>query len=147
MKFVYRISDRFADYVAGSVVHVSKYFEFFELARFDVLRLFREYLSNQCKADNLSDCFFVVVKVDFSEMCILCKGTHFWVETELLIDKIPVLEFRQSIRSDTDCYCEASIKTAIVSNDFQLVHDSGNILKGQLEDFLCSQQGGDVGCS
>ena len=147
MKFVYQVSDRFADYVAGSVVHVSKYFEFFELARFDVLRLFREFLSHQCKSDKLNDYIFVVVKVDYSEMIILRKGRHFWVETELLIDKFPILDFQQSVRSETDCYCEALIKTAILSNDFKLLHDSESILKNQLEEFLSSHQGGEVECS
>ena len=123
---------RFSDCIYDGKIHFSKYFEFFEMARFDLMHTFYSYLKSkkldgnkQFGRDKLELGNFIVVRVSFnsySNLELLVKDSVN-IKTALIIHQKPLLEFEQIAFTESNpkpCV-KANIKIAIVNEFFHKV--------------------------
>lgn len=139
-KYFYKeISPRFSDCIYNGKIHLSKYFEFFEMARFDIMHGFYDYYKNKKELNgDISLGSFVVVRIqceNYSGLNVsFCKDVQ--VKTALIIHQKPLLEFEQTAFTDNGDLpsVKANIKIAIVDSSFQKVDNwDKDVLLAMLE--------------
>lgn len=122
------ITTRFADFICGGQLHCSKQFEFFEMARFEVLRQYEQFLARRsypALRTPEQPIFFVVAKADYTSLRPVLQTPEIWIRTRLMVQNIPVLEFRQALllpKTQEIC-AEAVIKIAIVDHNMAMIQN------------------------
>ncbi len=121
--FVTKIKPRFSDYVYDNKIHFSKLFEFFEMARFEIVHGFYNFCREEHQgsdAENLGN--FVVVRINsesFEALESSARG-EISVKTALIVHQKPLLEFEQTAFNENGCQLiKANIKIAIVNKDLK----------------------------
>lgn len=121
--FTKTISPRFADCIYERRIHFSKLFEFYEMARFDILNDLYEFRRKKTGQEQLSGLGnFVVVRVqcDCREALHHTRTQDITIKTALVVHQKPLLEFEQ-LAFDEDSgelLMEANIRIAIVDDTF-----------------------------
>lgn len=126
---------RFADYVHGGKLHCAKCFEFFEMARFDLLSRFKLIL-DESSAEHMMEYFFLVAKVDYERIQEPLRSGYIKIRTRLLVQSSPVLEFTQELLDPVtgEVSIKATVKVAMVDQNMRMVtHWQGTILQQILE--------------
>ncbi|MCI7813782.1 MAG: hypothetical protein MR543_08945 [Robinsoniella sp.] len=121
--FEFEVKTRFADFFGGGSLHFSKCFEYFEMARFDILELFESYRAARGRRDSMEKIYFVVVKADYEKMDNVGMCGNLRVQTQLIVEKIPYLGFRQSL-TDMDgreIYAKTEMKIALVDQEMRRI--------------------------
>ena len=133
------ITPRFSDCIYGRKIHFSKIFEFFEMARFDIMNsfyLYYKHRKNYGESINLGN--FVVVRVQCDKYEALERPIYgdVSIETTLIIHNSPLLEFDQ-IAYDVDSgemMFKANIRIAIVDETYgKVVSPDRDVLTAMLE--------------
>lgn len=122
--FYSNIPFRFSDYMYNGEIQLSKCFDIFEMARFQFLDGFQQYLN--CKENNnilFGQMLFCVIKVEYNKHVPLIMNQDVRVKSYLMVDRIPILTFRQQLtaREDGVIYNEANIKIALVDESMHAV--------------------------
>ncbi len=136
--FYTEISPRFSDYMYDSRLHVSKIFEFFEMARFEVMNDFFDFFGKM-RADGNKPNFgnFVVVRVKCDNFDCLNspKSGKISIKTALTVHQKPLLEFDQAAFTDENqMLTKANIKIATVDRNSKTLENWGNdVLTAMLE--------------
>lgn len=126
--FDFCIETRFADFICGGQLHCSKQFEFFEMARFDVLQQYEQFLAREgydALRTEAHPVFFVVAKTDYTNIRPVTRAEKVLVRTRLIVQNIPVLEFHQALlQANSSHVCaEAVIKIAIVDENMATIRN------------------------
>lgn len=117
------IKPRFSDYVYDNKIHFSKLFEFFEMARFEIMHDFYDFCNEKhqgADAENLGN--FVVVRILSESFDALENSAlgEISVRTALIVHQKPLLEFEQTaFNKDAEPLIKANIKIAIVDKDLK----------------------------
>ncbi len=117
--FTKDVSPRFSDCIYSKKIHISKFFDFFEMARFDIMYSFCDFYKKKFIADETVDLGkFVVVRVQcesFEDINMPING-DVKIITALIIHQKPLLEFEQIACTHQNCLplIKANIKIAIV---------------------------------
>ncbi len=125
--FYQEIHPRFSDCIYNRKIHFSKYFEFFEMARFEIMLLFYDYLKEKKTSDappSLGN--FVVVRASFESYPDLGLPVNGFVKikTAFIIHHKPLLEFEQTAFTKSGNPCvKANIKIAIVNEKFEKIEN------------------------
>lgn len=137
--FTKDVSPRFSDRIYSKKIHLSKFFEFFEMARFDIMYSFCDFCKKRFATDDAVDLGkFVVVRVQcesFEEINMPVSG-DVKIITALIIHQKPLLEFEQIACTYENCLplIKANTKIAIVDATFEKINDwNKNILLAMLE--------------
>lgn len=137
--FTKTITPRFSDCIYERKIHFSKIFEFFEIARFDIMRDFYEFCETKTQRNtNISLGNFVVVRVQCENYEALNMPIHenVAIKTALVVHQKPLLEFEQ-IATENRCnqlLVKSNIKIAIVDTYFNKVENwDDDILLAMLE--------------
>lgn len=139
--FYLDIFPRFSDLVSGSEIHPSKLFEFFEMARFDVLSRFQS--SAQISEENLlrtRQAQYVVAKADFNQLHPWHGRGRMTIQTRLTVNNIPMMEFSHRVLDESRAVCaEATVKIAAVDEEFHLFQDWERSICGQMSRFIITK--------
>lgn len=137
--FIKKITPRFSDCMHESKIHFSKIFEFFEMARFDIMHNFYNFYQKKKQLNentNLGN--FVVVRVRCENYEALNKSVYgdITIKTALIVHQRPLLEFEQiAVESEhNQSLLKANIKIAIVDAAFNKTENwNSDILLAMLE--------------
>lgn len=135
--FTSEISVRFSDCIYGHQLHFSKIFEFFEMARFEIMEEFYTFYQEKKKSDkkiNLGS--FVVVRVQSEIHEALKKESteDIQVKTNLLVRHKPMFEFKQIAKRQGEKIVEAKVKVVLVDEKMNKVENWDlDVLKAILE--------------
>ncbi len=123
--FFTHIQPRFSDLIQGQRLHFSKCYEFFEMARFDVLERFRQSEWSPVSKDSLNGLLFLVVRTEYTQHRQWEGKRPIRIKTRLLVQKMAVLEFEQELLDETSStpYVSAVIKVAVVKRDLRRIAD------------------------
>lgn len=123
--FFTHIQPRFSDLIRGERLHVSKCYEFFEMARFDVLERFRQSEWSAVSKDSLNDMLFLVVRTEYTQHRQWTGKRPIRIKTRLLVQKMAVMEFEQELLDETSSapYASATVKVAAVKQNLQRITD------------------------
>ena len=126
--FFTHIQPRFSDLIRGERLHVSKCYEFFEMARFDVLERFRQSEWSAVSKDSLNDMLFLVVRTEYTQHRQWAGKRPIRIKTRLLVQKMAVMEFEQELLDETSSapYASATVKVAAVKQNLQRITDWEN---------------------
>ncbi len=135
------ISPRFADKTYNQRIHISKYYEFFEMARFDIMQEFYNFLKNETKTDkdvNLGNFVVVRTNADIISDVSISGGKNIDLYTALIIHNRPLLEFEQIAYDENsqNAIVKANIKIAIVNERFEKVEDWNQQILCCMLDFI-----------
>ena len=137
--FTKTISPRFSDCIYERKIHFSKFFEFFEMARFDIMHDFYDFYETKTQPNkNISLGNFVVVRVqceNYEPLNISIHG-NVTIKTALIVHQKPLLEFGQIATENqhNQSLIKANIKIAIVDASFNKVENwDDDILLAMLE--------------
>lgn len=136
--FFTHIQPRFSDLIQGQRLHFSKCYEFFEMARFDVLERFRQSEWSAVSKDSLNGLLFLVVRTEYTQHR-QWEGKHpIRIKTRLLVQKMAVLEFEQELLDETSStpYVSAVIKVAVVKQDLRRIADWEDIFAPVMSMFV-----------
>lgn len=132
---------RFSDLISNEEIHPSKLFEFFEMARFDVLSRFQG--SAQITGDNLRrtrQARYVVAKADFNQLRTWHGRGKMTIRTRLVVNSIPMMEFYHRVFDEAQtCYAEATVKIAAVDEQIRLLPDWESSICGQMSQFIINK--------
>lgn len=138
-KYFYKtIEPRFSDCIYDRKMHYSKMFEFFEMARFDIMHAFYDFYQKRANCtEDVSLGSFVVVRLQCENFEALTKPVSgsVRIKTSLTVHQKPLLEFDQlAINSVGEPLTQANMKLAIVGPSFKTVEVWDNdILLAMLE--------------
>lgn len=123
--FFTHIQPRFSDLIQGQRLHVSKCYEFFEMARFDVLERFRQSEWASISKESLNGLLFLVARTQYTQHRQWVGERPIRIKTRLLVQRLAVLEFEQELLDETSSepYASATVKVAAVKQDLQRVTD------------------------
>lgn len=133
------ISPRFSDCIYKQKIHFSKIFEFFEMARFDIMHDFYDFCEIKTQPNkNINLGNFVVVRVQCEnyERSNMPIYGNISIKTALIVHQKPLLEFEQIATENqhNDTLMKANIKIAIVDAAFNKVENwDDTILLAMLE--------------
>lgn len=133
------ISPRFSDCIYNQKIHFSKIFEFFEMARFDIMHDFYDFYTEKLELDKkITLGKFVVVRVLCENYEALNMPIYGDVEikTALIVHQKPLLEFEQIAYENQSgqSLMKANIRIAIVDNSFNKLDNwDDDILLAMLE--------------
>ena len=124
--FYKTILPRFSDCIYDGKIHFAKIFEFFEMARFDIMHQFYDfYQKKQASQERVNLGSFVVVRIqcDNGEKLQEPVAGEILIKTALTVHPKPLLEFEQiAVSSSTgEILTKANIKIAIVDAEFRTV--------------------------
>ncbi len=124
--FMKEITPRFADSIYQHRVHFSKFFEFFEMARFDIMHGFSDvFCAKTGRTGAVSIGNFVVVRANAEQFQTpqLTDSDHIRIATALILHQKPLLEFEQLafLSSSDRPVIQANLKIAIVDENFTTV--------------------------
>ena len=125
-KYFYKtIEPRFSDCIYDRRMHYSKMFEFFEMARFDIMHAFYDFYQKRsnCTGD-VSLGSFVVVRLQCENFEALTRPVlgSVGIKTSLTVHQKPLLEFEQhAYNASGEPLTQASMKLAIVDPTFRTV--------------------------
>lgn len=132
---------RFSDLISNEELHPSKLFEFFEMARFDVLSRFQG--SAQITGENLrrtQQARYVVAKADFNQLRTWRGRGKMTIQTRLVVNSIPMMEFYHRVFDEAQtCYAEATVKIAAVDEQIRLLPDWESSICGQMSQFIINK--------
>lgn len=137
--FIKVISPRFSDCIYERKIHFSKFFEFFEMARFDIMHDFYDFYETKKQPNkNISLGNFVVVRVQCENYEPLNTSIHgdVTIKSALIVHQKPLLEFEQIAveNQHNHTLIKANIKIAIVDTFFNKVENwDYDILLAMLE--------------
>jgi acyl-CoA thioesterase FadM len=126
--FLKKISPRFSDCVYERKIHFSKIFEFFEMARFDIMHSFYDFYQQKKQFnENVNLGSFVVVRVQCENYEMLNTPIYgdITIKTALIVHQKPLLEFDQTAfeNENNQPLIKANIKIAIVDTYFNKVEN------------------------
>ena len=123
--FFTHLQPRFSDLIQGQRLHFSKCYEYFEMARFDVLERFRQSEWSAVSKNSLNGLLFLVVRTEYTQHRQWEGKRPIRIKTRLLVQKMAVLEFEQELLDETSStpYASAVIKVAAVKQDLQRIAD------------------------
>lgn len=137
--FTKTIAPRFSDCIYDRKIHFSKIFEFFEMARFDIMHEFYDFYKEKSDMNkDISLGKFVVVRVLCENYEALNMPVYGNIETKtaLIVHTKPLLEFEQIAYESRDYQplIKANIRIAIVDDSFNKVDNwDDDILLAMLE--------------
>ena len=136
--FFTHIQPRFSDLIQGQRLHFSKCYEFFEMARFDVLERFRQSEWSPVSKDSLNGLLFLVVRTEYTQHRQWEGKRPIRIKTRLLVQKMAVLEFEQELLDETSStpYVSAVIKVAVVKQDLRRIADWEDIFAPVMSMFV-----------
>ncbi len=126
-KYFYKTIDpRFSDRIYDGRIHYSKIFEFFEMARFDIMHGFYDFYQAKKSCESEPDLgSFVVVRVQCENFEALSRPVEGAIEikTALTVHLKPLLEFEQTAlcKGSGNVLTQVSMKIAIVDKSFKTV--------------------------
>ncbi len=136
--FFTEIKPRFSDFMYDDKIHFSKLFEFFEMARFEIMHSFYDFCREEHQgtdAENLGN--FVVVRINSESFEALENSARgeITVKTALIVHQKPLLEFEQTAFNENACpLIKANIKIAIVNKNLKKAESwDGKVLLAMLE--------------
>ena len=139
-KYFFKIVEpRFSDRIYDGKIHYSKIFEFFEMARFDIMHAFYDFFKKRSNCDGeIRLGSFVVVRVQCENFDALQKPIDGKIEikTALTVHQRPLLEFEQTaLQCDKNIpLTKTSMKLAIIDDHFKTVEKwDDEILLAMLE--------------
>ncbi len=124
--FPYEISYRFSDCIYEHHIHFSKFFEFFEMARFDVMTQFMDFYQKKTKSKEQIDLGnFVVIRIqsEMSEAIEKSLSENIQIKTNLFVHHKPLLEFQQIAYCQKEKLLEAKVKVVLVDEKMHKVED------------------------
>ena len=135
--FFKKIDDRFSDYIDGRQLHFSKLFEFFEMARFELMEDFYDYYRNKRPTEeDLNLGKFVVGRIQSETYEALYEEIkdEITIKTNLKVRHIPLLEFEQiAYRGKEKLFC-ANVKVIMVDDHLNKIETwNPNVLETMLE--------------
>lgn len=124
--FTSDITVRFSDCIYGHQLHFSKIFEFFEMARFEIMEEFYAFYQEKKKTNkkiNLGS--FVVVRVQSEIFDGLKEESleNIQVKTNLLVRHKPMFEFKQAAYRQGEKIVEAKVKVVLVDEKMNKVEN------------------------
>lgn len=134
--FTNEISYRFSDCMDGNRIHFSKLFEFFEMARFDIMEQFYTFYQKKKKEERIDLGNFVVIRIqsEISEAIEKRMNENILVKTNLIVHHKPLFEFKQIAYCQKEQLLEAKVKVVLVDQNMQTVQDWDlNVLSAILE--------------
>lgn len=126
-KYFYKtIEPRFSDRIYDGRIHFSKIFEFFEMARFDIMHGFYDFYQTKKPCETKPDLgSFVVVRVQCENSEALSRPVEgaLEIKTALTVHLKPLLEFEQIAlcKDDGNVLTRVDMKIAIVDKSFKTV--------------------------
>ena len=124
-KYFYKTIDpRFSDRIYDGRIHFSKIFEFFEMARFDIMHGFYDFFQSKKLCETEPDLgSFVVVRVQCENSQALFRPVEggLVIKTALTVHQRPLLEFEQIAlsRDGGTVLSQVDMKIAIVDKSFK----------------------------
>lgn len=119
--FYFKVKTRFSDFFGEGFLHFSKCFEYFEIARFDILDRFQKYRMEKHRSKKIEKIYFVVVKANYEHMQNLSVCDEVTIKTRLIVEKIPYLKFRQMLMDveTSQVYAKADLKIALLDQEMK----------------------------
>lgn len=138
-KYFYKtIEPRFSDCIHDRKMHYSKMFEFFEMARFDIMHAFYDFYQKRVNCtEDVSLGSFVVVRLQCENFEALTRPVfgQVGIKTSLTVHQKPLLEFEQlAYNASGEPLTQANMKLAIVDLSFRTVDEwDKDVLLAMLE--------------